>query len=315
MPKGVRMIYLFYGENTQERDAAVRKIIGEFIAVNGDMAVDTIDADVVDTAGLIDAVTTVPFLSPKRLVIIRYLSANKEVVADIEKILDRVAESTDVLFIEARLDARSVYAKTLKKRASDVQHFESAEGPALADWVVRDAHSIGAKITNSVAQLLIDRVGHNQQLLHNELQKLVLAQTDITIDLVKNMTHYSPASSVFAMLDATMQGKVDEASKLYYEQRAQGIEPQAILGMIAWQLNILAIIVAAKGSTPDAIAKKAKLNPFVVRKNLAIAQHISKQKIVSLFDAAIESDLRIKTGKSKPDPEIHVLLLRIAQSV
>ena len=93
------------------------------------------------------------------------------------------------------------------------------------------------------------------------------------------------------------------------------MEPQAVLGMIAWQLHILAIIVAAQGLSAEEIAKKAKLNPFVVRKNLGIAQRLTKQKVVSLFDAAIESDLRIKTGKSKPDPEIHVLLLRIAQSV
>lgn len=309
------MTYLYYGENIQERDDAIKRVLQEFTAVNGETAVESIDADATELTNLIDAVTTVPFLSPKRLVIMRYLSANKDVAASIEEVLDRTADSTDILFVESRLDARSVYTKTLKKRITTIKHFETVEGPALVGWVVREASAIGATISPAVAQRLINRVGHNQQLLDNELQKLSLISSDISIQLVESMTHFSPASSVFAMLDAVLKGNIEDASKLYYEQRMQGMEPQAILGMIAWQLHILAIIVAAKGLSADDIAKKAKLNPFVVRKNLAIAQRLSKQKIVSLFDVAIESDLRIKTGKSKPDAEIHVLLLRIALGV
>lgn len=309
------MTYLFYGENVQERDRAIKQLLQEFVAVNGDMAVDSIDADTAELTDIIDAVTTVPFLSPKRLVVVRYLSANSEVTARIEDVLDRTADSTDVLFVESRLDARSVYTKTLKKRITTITHFESIEGPALVGWVVQEATVIGATISQAVAQQLIDRVGHNQQLLHNELQKLSLISPTITAQLVNSMTHYSPASSVFAMLEAVLKGNIQSASTLYHEQRIQGMEPQAVLGMIAWQLHILAIIVAAQGLSAEEIAKKAKLNPFVVRKNLGIAQRLTKQKVVSLFDAAIESDLRIKTGKSKPDPEIHVLLLRIAQSV
>lgn len=309
------MIYLYYGENTQERDAAVKEILQAFIAVNGDMAVDVIETEDADISTIVDAITTIPFLAPKRLVVIRYLSASKDLSASIDTYLDRVADTTDILFIEARLDARSVYTKTLKKRATEVKHFESVEGPMLQDWLVHEVEKQGGNISGSTAQLLLDRVGSNQQLLHNEIKKLLLISSTITNELIVEMTHISPHSSVFAMLDAIMQGNVRDASKLYYEQRVQGMEPQAILGMIAWQLHILAIVVAAKDRPVDSIASKAKLNPFVVRKNLTIAKHVSKKQMIALLDAAILSDTRIKTGKSKADQEIHLLLLRLAEIV
>lgn len=309
------MTYLFYGENSQERDAAVKQVLQAFIAVNGDMAVDVLDTEDCDVASAIDAVTTVPFLSPKRLVILRYASANKDVSSAIDTILDRIADTTDVMFIEGRMDARSIYTKTLKKRVSDSKHFEAVEGPALNDWVVAEVQRLGGSIRPSTAQLLLDRVGHNQQLLHNELQKLLLVDHDISDQLVMSMTHITPSSSVFTMLDAIVQGKVGDASRLYYEQRSQGMEPLAILGMIAWQLHILAMIVAAKDQPVDSIAKRTKLNPFVVRKNMTIASRMSKRQMVALLDAAIASDLRIKSGKAKPDPEVHVLLLRLAEII
>ena len=168
------MTYLYYGENSQERDAAVKNVLQAFIAVNGDMAVDVLDTEDCDVTSAIDAVTTVPFLSPKRLVIVRYASANKDLSTAIDAILDRVADTTDVLFVEGRMDARSVYTKTLKKRASDVKHFEAVEGPALSEWIISETTKLGGTIQPRSAQLLLDRVGHNQQLLHNELKKLLL---------------------------------------------------------------------------------------------------------------------------------------------
>ncbi len=309
------MTYLYYGENTQERDAAVKALLGSFIAVNGDMAVDVIDTEMAEPADVIDAVTTVPFLSPKRLVVLRYVSSNKELALAIETLLNRIADTTDVLFIESHLDARSVFAKTLKKQVNEVKHFESIEGPQLQGWVVQEAAKLGGTIAPRDAQLLLDRVGHNQQLIHNELVKLILVDTTISTDLIREMTHVTPSSSVFAMLDAIMQGNVGGASRMYYEQRAQGMEPQAILGMIIWQLHSLAITVVSRQLPADDIAKKTKLNPFVIRKNMTIAKKISKKQMVALLDAVIATDTTIKTGKAKADSAIHALFIELASII
>lgn len=309
------MITVFLGENTAERDKAFKTFLANFVSHNGDMAVDFINVEDVIINNIIDSVTTVPFLSNKRLVVIKYLGANKELADKLDMIIDRTSGSTELVIIETTLDNRSIYAKTLKKRADTLNIYESLEGAGLVQWLVNEAKAMGASLSNTDATYLIERVGHNQQLLTSELTKLTLIDAKITRPIINEMTEQSPSSSVFSMLDSVVAGRVDVASKLYDEQRAQGVEPQAIMGMITWQLSILSAIVASHGDSADIIAKRHKLSPFVVRKNNNLAQQLSRAQILNMLDIAIETDENIKTGKLKPVNAVHSLILELANIV
>lgn len=306
------MISVFIGDNTSERDKALLSYIDQFISINGEMAIDRLNADELTFAKFIDAVTTVPFLSLRRMVLVKYLSNNKEITDKFEIITKRIADSTELVILETRLDNRSIYAKTLKKIADNYNSFTSLEGDELIHWLMNEVNRKNGIISKKDAVYLIDRLGHHQQIINSEIDKLLLYDQHISQQSIDIMTKSSPNSSVFNMVDALMQNKLDIASKIYDEQRAQGIEPQAIMGMINWQLNVLAHIVASHGDSPDVIAKRAKISPFVIKKNINIARNINKSKIVQLLDLAIATDFDIKTGKLKPDQGVHTLLIQIA---
>lgn len=309
------MLTVFIGENTVARDKALKAYINNFVGSNGDMALDKLNADDLKLTDLIDAVTTVPFLSDKRMVVLKYLSTNKELADKIDVVATRVADSTDLVLVETAVDNRGLYSKNLKKLADNYNSYSSLDGIELADWAVSEASSVGGNLTKNDAMYLADRLGHNQQIISSEIHKLVLVDKNITKQTIEEMTAASPHSSVFNMIDSLMQGRIDKASTLYDEQRAQGMEPQAIMGMITWQLLILANIVAAGNEPADVIAKKAKISPFVVRKNLNLASNLSRRKMVQILDLAIEADLKTKTGKVKPDAGVHTLLLEIASLI
>ncbi|MCU0667449.1 MAG: DNA polymerase III subunit delta [Patescibacteria group bacterium] len=309
------MITLLYGENNQLRDEAIAQIHKQFVNQHGDMAVDSIDAEFATKEELINAVTTVPFLANKRLVIVRYLSANKELVAEINQILDFTAESTDLVLIESSLDSRSVYTKTLVSRCDDVRKYDSLDAPQVVDWIINIVNKAGGTISKPDASYLIERIGNNQITLSGEISKILLVNKKINKELINQLTVAVPQSSVFAMLDALSAGDVAVASRLYQEQRQQGMEPQAILGMIAWQLVVIATVFSYGNESSDTVAKKAKLSPFVVRKNQNLAKKLSKQNLVSMFDVAIATDLLIKTNKAKPDMAVHSLLISLADKL
>jgi DNA polymerase III delta subunit len=307
------MITVYIGENFDARDKAVKSQIAKFTNTYGDMALDIIDVDTSELMNMIDSITTVPFLSNKRMVAIKYLSAKKELADKLQEIISRTPDSTDLIIIESRLDKRSAYSKLLKELADETKVYDNLDGHDLLDWIVEFARDNKAKISKTNIQYLIDRVGPNQQQLINELTKMALLDVEITKEVIDEMTVISPHSSVFAMLDNLMQGRVDLACKLYEEQRSLGVEPQAILGMIVWQLNIIAIAISAdKSLTSDDIAKKFKINPFVMRKNINIANKIGKLKILEMLNKAINTDKNIKTYKNKPDNEVYALLLQIS---
>ena len=88
------MLRLYIGENALARDAAYRSYIDSFVKEHGQMALDVFDTDTLALNDCIDAVTTVPFLSAKRCVVLRQVSQNKDLASNIEKIVERIADST-----------------------------------------------------------------------------------------------------------------------------------------------------------------------------------------------------------------------------
>ena len=123
------------------------------------------------------------------------------------------------------------------------------------------------------------------------------------------ITSLNPQRSVFAMLDSTFNNQPARAIKLYKEQREQGLEPGYLLGMISWQLYVLAVVKSANGLSVDRIAKESKMNPFVIRKNLNIARRILNVKLRKMLDDTIEADRLIKQRSTNADDVLKTLIL------
>lgn len=305
------VIIAFIGDNGYGRELAAEEYVAGFSSTHGSLAIDKFSADELEPRQLIDALSTIPFLSQRRMVVARDISTNKSLVESFEIIADSVADTTDFVIIEQHIDGRSKYLVKLKKTA-DVREFTHLEGDALVGWLVDESVNLGGSLGRQLAQKLIDRLGTNQQLLANELTKLILFNPHITNESIENLTSRTPQSSIFAMLDAAFAGKLNQALLLYGEQRAQGMEPQAILGMITWQLHILAIVKSAGPIQAGEVASRAKLSPFVVRKNQSNARHISDQKLIKLFEQAIRTDSLLKTTSTNADDALQSLILSFA---
>jgi DNA polymerase-3 subunit delta len=302
------MIVTFIGDNGHAREQAAKEFTASFVNLHGAVAVDKLAGEDIDMATLTEAVSTVPFLSARRLVVVRDLGSNKDLAENIETICKNVADTTDLIIVESHLDNRSKYLTNLKK-VTEVREFTHLQGEELVTWVVEQAQKLKGQIARNVAVALIDRVGVNHQLLMNELAKLILFEPQITPETISQLTVRSPQSSVFAMLDSAFAGDTAKALKLYSEQRALGMEPIAILGMIIWQLHILNIVKSAGSINPNEIASEAKLSPFVVRKNLGTARRISSQKLEHLLDLTIETDKMLKQTSANDDDALQALIM------
>jgi DNA polymerase-3 subunit delta len=304
------MTIAFIGDNEPDRERAFKLYVNDFTKTYGEVAIDKFAGDEIDKNILNDAISTQPFLSSRRMVIVRDLSSNKAIVENIEAIINNMADSTNLVLVENHIDPRSKFLGFIKKIA-ELREFEHLEGSDLVNWVISETRQKNGSIDYKTAEFLIDRVGTNHQLLSNEVAKLIAYKSEITEKSVKLLTSYSPKSSVFAMLDAAFNGDDSEALKLYREQRMQGMEPQAILGMIAWQLNILCMVKTASSNDANVIAQRAKLSPFVIRKNLINANRVSEKQLVHTLSRAIDIDLKMKTTKVKADDALQALLLEI----
>jgi DNA polymerase-3 subunit delta len=304
------MIVTVTGTNDFLRKAELRQLVSTFVATHTDMAVERYDGDEADPARMRESVASLPFLTERKLVLLHEPGKQKAFAEHIADILKEVADSTDVIIVEPKLDKRLSYYKTLKKD-TDFREFGELDGPGLAQWASGYTKEQGGELSAGDARLLINRVGPSQQQLRQELDKLVSYDPKITKATIELLTEPLPQSTVFELLDAAFGGNRQRAIALYREQRALKVEPQAIIAMLAWQLHVLALVKTAGTRSVDEIAREAKLNPFVVRKSQGLTRHLSLDKLKELIENLLKLDVQLKTASIDADEAVQLYLLTI----
>lgn len=292
------------------RKAELKELVGGFVAEHGDMAVERYDGDQADAARMRESVGSLPFLTARKLVVLDEPGKQKAFAEHIEDILREAAETTDLVIVEPKLDKRLAYYKTLKK-LTDFREFNDLDAQGLVRWAVEYAKGKGGSISPTDARFLIDRVGPNQQLLSAELDKLLAYDPKITRVSIEALTESAPQSTVFELLDAALAGKTKQAMELYREQRSLRVEPQAIIGMLAWQMHILTLVKTAGSRSVDQIAKEAKLNPYVVRKTQGLARARTLEQVRAMVKDLLDLDASLKTKTIDADEALQLYLLKL----
>lgn len=288
------MITTLTGQNSYMLQQELRRTINEFVKVHTDMGLERLDGEEVAYDRIRESLESLPFLASKKLVVLKRPSAQKQFVERAEQLLGSLPESIDVVIVEPKLDKRLSYYKFLKK-STDFKEYNDLDTPQLARWLTEQAAAAGGSLSLRDADTLISRVGIDQQLLSQELEKLLLFQPEVTEASIVNLTERAPQSTIFDLLDAALKGNTGRAVALYEEQRALRIEPVQIVALLGWQLHILALVKTAGGRDAGSIASEARLNPYVVRKSMAIAERMTYAELKALICRVTELDLRLKS--------------------
>lgn len=287
------MVLVLTGPNTYLIGYELRQRTEEFVSKHGE-SVERFDGNELTDAGeVLDAVRSISFLEPRKLVVVRNFGQNKELLEKIEDIVEQTADSTDFILVDAKLDKRTSAYKYLQKHA-DVKVCRELEYQELERWVADEVQKQGGKIAASDARFLIDRVGANQLRLKNEIDKLVLVGEAINRQSIEELVDLTPQGKVFAMLEELFKGRAKSAWELYQDQRMQGEEPQKIVGMITWQLQQLAYGVFSPVKTVDALTAVG-VSPYSARNILQQAKNISQKNLAHFTQQLAQIDLRSKT--------------------
>jgi DNA polymerase-3 subunit delta len=288
------MVFSLTGNNTFALRNRLNDIVEMFTKEYGELALERIDAEEVEAQVILDALQNLPFLAAKKMVVVRNLSQNKEGAEKIEQIINAAKEDTDLILYESSIDKRTAYFKTLKSK-TQLEEFSELDAHGLAKWLVEEAKKRGGELKAADAGYLVDRAGTDQALISNELDKLIIYNPKISRQNIDLLTDPLPQSKVFELLDAAFSGRKSRALELYEEQRAQKVEPQKILAMIAWQLQLLALTKYADGKSTAAIAKDVGMNPYPISKAANLSHKLDEEKFNNMVKFACEIDLKSKT--------------------
>lgn len=305
------MIITIVGDNQHQARAEAKVVIDAFINDHGSLVVERFDAGEADIEHILSAVTSISLLSPQKLVIIQDFETNKALTERTEELLEQAPEDTTILITIGKLDKRVAWGKLLKKN-TDWREFNTLSPQEIVGWVVDAAKDRGGRLDRLTAQYLIDFVGADQERLSNELDKLVLFDPSINRDSINQLSERQPSSTVFELLDAGFNGQEKRVLNLYDEQRRQQVEPLTMIGMIGWQLHVLAVVKTARDKSAAEIAKDAGVHPFVVQKSMGLAKKMALSKLRELVHHAVVLEEQLKNRTMNADDAVKHFLLTLA---
>lgn len=301
------MIHIYTGNSYQIKKHLADKV-DSFIKKHGDLSLERIDGDEIDSTQLASSVSSLPLFSSQKLVVVNPATSKEllEVIPELD-----LVEGVELVVVAPKLDKRASYYKKLSKLPG-FNSFEQQKAGDLPTWVAAVVKDRLGQIRPADARYLVDRVGTNQLILEREIDKLVIYDPNVTRASIDMLCEPSPQATIFQLLDAVFASNTERALAIYNEQRAQKVEPQMIMGMIAWQLHILAVVKLAGARSPSAVASQAGISPFVVQKNLAAARSISLVRLKDLIANAKLLDVMLKTKPIDPDNAIKSFLIELA---
>ncbi len=302
------MITLIAGENTFENDRAVRWIVAAF-----DGAVERADGETLEIKQLPDLLMGATLFADKRLVVVKNLSENRAVWTALPEWLGRVSDDIHLVLVEAKPDKRTKTYKELQKSATlhESKLWTERDAGRAEQWAVDEAKNLGFALDKKSAHTLVVRVGVDQWLLWQALQKLVVLDV-VTPEVIEEIIEANPAENVFNLFEAALRGNTAKV-----RQMVQTLEltedPFRLFGLLSGQAFQLAALAVADVPS-SVVAGDMGAHPFALSKLAPFAKTLSKTGAKQVIAAFAEADAGMKTSVAEPWLLVERALLKTAHT-
>ncbi len=276
-------------------------------------------------AAVHDDLETLPFLSPRRLVVVE--NADPFVTRERARLEKYVAEHgkgaapAGVLVLDLQsLPATTRLAKLLGESGAIVCKTPRSE--ELLKWCVEwSASHHGKTLAAAAARLLVDLVGPDMGLLDQELAKLATyAGTASRIEAadVDHLVGSSRAENTWEIFDRIGAGRAGDSLVLLNRLLDQGEDPLRLLGR-AFSMQLRRLAQAARlnsqGVALGEALDRVGVPPFARRQAEQQMRHLGRRRLDSLYNWLLQTDFGIKGASPLPPRTLlERLVVQLARS-
>jgi DNA polymerase-3 subunit delta len=267
-------------------------------------------------ADILDTAQSHPFLSQRRLVIVR--RTENFLDTDLERFIsyfDDPLETTCLIFVSSKPDFRKKFYRKIRDSGRAV-NFRKLYESQLVPWVKKTAEELGFTIETQACDYLIEIVGNRLIDLYSELEKLYLrhGKTIVGVKEVKEIAVYSRIYTIFELMDQiSLRRPVQSLLSLNrYLEEEDRTAPLRFVGMLNRQIGLLSktkSIMKAGGEKTD-LARKLRVQPFIASK---LAKQYKKWSTDDL-ERALKLLYRVD-GLLKSDAHQHLILENLVLSL
>tara|TARA_B110000263_G_C15273788_1_gene494842 strand:- start:367 stop:1332 length:966 start_codon:yes stop_codon:yes gene_type:complete len=316
------LIYLFYGDDELSILEAMQDLIRN-VGTNDlrDHNVIRLDKQSITPEKLISSVSSVPFLSERRLIIVTdFFSKTKSKRNagkdwdNLRQIVETMPPTNDLLFREAQNTYKNNDLFNQIAEMISVREFPMPRGAAINRWIQERVKDKGGDIDNSAVARLVYVIGSDTWALDSEIEKLVLyaADREINRNDIDLLTTDNHQDSIFKAVDMALNGNLNAMESV--KTILNGSEsPGYILAMIHRQVRLL---ITAKMSHSEHVnrndlSRQLNLRGYAMDKLLEEVKRHSLSKLRSVHSLLVKTDEKIKSGKLKDMLALEMLLAEL----
>lgn len=326
MTKPAKTFYILHGSDDfslEQEVASLRARMGD------DMNTSEFDGQSASAPEVLNAVSSFPFLSDKRLVIVKGMLAHitrkgagetgKKAAEQLAEALPHLPEWARLVFVERQLLPET---NRFLKLANDLPGGYARAFAAPKDatgWILKHAkEAYEVEIHPAAASALAAVTQHDLRRADNELVKLA-SYTEgraITEDDVALLTPYVAEARVFDMVDAMAAGRAETAlNTLHQLLNEQDEDPFRLYGMIVRQFRLLLLTreYLSAGGSPRDMPSALGIKPFEADKLSRLGRGFSVEQLEGIYRLLLDYDIRMKTGRIEPALALDLLVAGLAK--
>lgn len=312
-------VYLMEGTEEQLKDAALAAL-RKAVLMEGMEDLDEAVLDNPTADAIIAGAETLPFMSPKRLIIVRdypALSGRSEADEKLLSYLQSVPDSTVLVFFQrGKTDSRKKLPTAIKKYGTVVS-FDRMKGEELHRWIMDAFRQHDCTCSGENAALLAFTAGNDTGVLQGEIAKIAAFCGDaVTSEAINTLATRSIECTVFEMVDATVAGQQGKALRLMQDMLIAGEERLGILAMLLRQYRLLQHVkIMEYEKKPRAYIVETvsggKGRSFIGERLLNQARKLSAKQVKRAVDICLSTELSVKSGKMNQEGALEAALLEI----
>lgn len=278
-----------------------------------------------DVAAIIAACETLPFMSEKKMVVLKDLAP--EQIAPLADYISDMPDTTLLIIVTDKPDKRKpLYKKT--EKIGLCYDFSELDEATLYTWAQKRFAAAGKDISRTELLRFANEAGYyNKELnyglynFENDIKKALsyYDKKEITCEDLLFLSSHDEDSNAFRLLDAAFSGKKDEALSLLDVsiKSEQPSKQQGVIlrfhGLLCSQLEIMleARERREKGQTQAQIAEESGYNAYRLKKAVEASERLTTKRLKAALSGCYRIESDIKQGRMDPRLALEMFIAKI----
>lgn len=304
--------YLIIGDDEYLREKEIAKIKDKALSPQeAQLNFSVYSKD--ETGPMMDALGTAPFLSEKRVVLVRDIQdIGEKSRAAILSYLDRPSD-TSVLVLTSDSEFRKTasYDKFVKV-TREIRADRPKEGE-IKTWVRGFFTREKIDISPDAVDMIVEMKGRDTAGLKSELEKLAVYSGGkrIVAEDVEKLVGRSMTETVFDVVDALEAKDAERVFRILGDLSDQKKHPVETIGYLAWHVRAMqkVCLLLSRGKSQEEILRELGMQRWRAMKLIQKAGKYGHSRIENWLSLLIAADRDIKTGLKSEDLALEMLVV------